>query len=520
MSIIFNTEKRRIIPRWRSFEISSLTGELSLVSDKSQKLPFLSANYLIEQKAAWESNKDITHASDLLSSAFVLGVEKEFPDAARLILAREDRADAPILKLAHRALGLHINDNQVVAVKDEESKDFEFNEENYRPAIKKYRWYLKREPRNPLAYLELGRLYTLVGEIEKAKRCIDAALYLDKDSRFIVRSASRFYHHEGKEAERALHIIKSSEFVKKDPWLISAEIAYSSILGRHSRMAKLGVEMLKNYEENSLSITELASALGTLELTDGSLKNSRKYFKQALIEPNDNSLAQVGWMLKSVGQDALDINKFNNVPLAFEALAQNYYNQNKFQESLDSALEWFADEPYSTRPIKLASSLTGIFFNDRKRSIKLLEQGLKMNPKDVMLTNNMVYYLALENKIDKAIELFDENLKEHLDEVDKLDTISVIATFVLLYYRRGLQEKGKESYLKAIALAKAAKNTYLEALATVNYVREELQYTQEPQTLLKQLDAACKNRTEADVKTLYTRLINDYEQFRILKKQV
>jgi tetratricopeptide (TPR) repeat protein len=514
MGVIFNTDKRRIIPRWRSYTIASKTGELLVSDNKLKSLPFLDGSYLVEQQKAWESYKDISHAGDLLSSAYVLGIASEFKGVARFVLDNEDNPTSPLVKLANTLLNIDNTIEQVSTSSDNAIlNEFIIDYRKYQPEISRNKWLLNREPKNPIANLELGRLYTLIGDVDKAKKYINIALQLDKNNRFIARSASRFYHHVSKESDRALEIIKNSEFVKFDPWLISADIAYSSILGRHTKATKIGMEILNKIDKNFLSITELASAIGTLEFSEGNLKNSRKYFKQALLQPNDNSLAQVGWMIDKIDGVDLNILKYN-IPLAYEARAHGFYNQEKINESLECTMRWLDDEPYSSRPIRLASSLWGDFLKNRERSIKLLEQGLKVNPNDIAITNNLIYYLALENKIEYASKLFESTIGDSLDDIDINSRISLTATAGLLFYRQDLPEEGKRYYAKAISLAKSEKNSYLIALATANYTREELRYTNDKDPLINQLKEVCKDENEPDVKVLYKDILNEYDAFK------
>jgi tetratricopeptide (TPR) repeat protein len=507
MGVIFKTDKRRIIPRWRSLELTSVTGELENFSNnKSKSLPFNST--LTEQRKSWLEKKDLPHAGDLLSSAFVIGLENEFLDVAEFIVANTEKASSSLLKLANRVL----KSTEDVPEQVEELANTSFIDKDiYSPQIRTFKNYLNKENRNPIAWIELGRLYSLVGEVKKAQKCVDAALFLDKNNRYIVRSASRFYHHFHGDKGIALQVIKKSDFLKSDPWLISAEIAYSSVLERHSKMAKIGVEYLKNKEYNSKAITELASAIGTLEFNNGKMKEARRYFNQSLLQPNDNSLAQASWMEENINGFELDVSKFH-VPLAYEAKAHDFYEKGDYKNSLHFSLRWFNDEAYSTRPINLASYVAGTFLNNNRYAIDLLRKGLELNSDDPMLVNNLTYFLVEEDRLEEAIKIFSSSIKD-INSMDESIKISVIATYGLLLYRTGEVEKGRDIYQRAISLAKKEKNDYLFALATANYVKEELRITNADTTaLINQLNLACQSSLEPDVKIMYDRILRDYEK--------
>ena len=385
MGIIFKTENRRVIPRLRSFKLSATTGELSILSSNDKEPKFNNSRFLYEQNKAWNNNKTLSHAGDLLSSAYVLGLQSEYLDVAKYIIEIDSNKNSPLLGLAKKIL--HVTENiYVVAPHDIDLNTKYFKEINVIKQI------LIKEPKNPIAWMEMGRLYSLLGQIDKANRCVESALFLDKDNRFIARSASRFYHHFSDDKEKALYVIKKSKFLNNDPWLISAEIAYSTILGRFSKLAKVGINYLKNKSYNDHSITELASSLGTLEYDNGNIKEARKYFNQSLIKPNDNSLAQSIWISSNL--TGLDIeNEQYNLPLAFEAKANHFYEVGSFKHSFEEAMKWHSDEPYSTRPIKLASYISSIFLKEHKKSVALIEKALEITPGDIPLTNNLIYFL-------------------------------------------------------------------------------------------------------------------------------
>jgi Tfp pilus assembly protein PilF len=513
MGIIFKTEDRRIIPRWRSYELAASTGELSLNSLKSNPLNFNAGSFLLEQKKAWKVDKTLMHAGDLLSSAFVLGLQSQFIDVAKFVIEKSTDAYSPLLELANKTLNINKDINEKVSL-----FDTPLNNQKLQNEIKVLKHILHEEPKNPIAWMEIGRLYSLIGQMDKANKSIEVALHLDKNNRFIARSASRFYHHFSGDKEKALYVIKNSDFLKSDPWMLSAEIAYSTILGRHSKMAKIGADYLKNEIYNDFSTTELASAVGTLEYNNGKLKNARKLFNQSLIQPNDNSLAQIMWMSENL--NGLNINDYQyNLPLAFEANAVHSYETGNFQQSFDEAMRWHDDEPYSTRPIKVASYVSSIFLKEHKKSIKLIRKALEMTPLDVPLTNNLIYFLAQDNQIGEACKEFEIGLKHIVDNVkDYKDRVSYIATAGLIAFRTNKPSEGKMYYEKAISLARSSKNNYHLALATVNYVKEALKFTKsndERSALVKQLDSVCEKSKELDIQLMYKETLTEYVELSL-----
>lgn len=90
------------------------------------------------------------------------------------------------------------------------------------------------------------------------------ALRLFPFNRFVLRCASRMFIHHG-DVERGHAILKACPAVKTDPWLLSAEIAAASINEKASTLIKHGQAMLELRGIGKFHLSELASAIGTVE---------------------------------------------------------------------------------------------------------------------------------------------------------------------------------------------------------------------------------------------------------------
>lgn len=510
MAIIYKVDKRRNIPRWRSYERTKSLKELSLVGKsltRADEININATSSLFDEKNAWEKNKNIITAGNLMSSAFVLNIQSEFKDVAQFILEEKKSKSSPLYALANKIL---LDKPQRQDSIEEKKTNLDDLEKKFGEDIKNIRVYVRQEPRNAIAWMELGRLYSLIRKVDEAKRCVVTSLNLEKNNRYIVRSASRFFHHFDKDPERALSVIRRSDFLKVDPWLISAEVAFSSILDRHSKLAKIGVDYLNSNITDFFSITELASSIGTLEYMNGKEKKAKQYFDQSLQSPNDNSLAQTGWIMDEnaiIQKKLLTI----DIPFAFEAKAKIAYDQNKFDESYKHALCWLYDEPFSTRPVRLSSYIAGVFLNKINKSVEILKWGLNINPDDTGLLNDLIYFLIQDGKVEQGINLFMKNyqkfLNSHNEEVPKLIHV---ATAGLIFYKQGLNDEGEKLYLKAIAQAQKNKDSYLEALAIANYLDQEIEVSKDIQKINKwmsQLHKISKNQNSADINLFEKKLI-------------
>lgn len=108
MGVIFKTDKRRIIPRWRSYNIAAAAaGEVLPVNNSIKTVNNTNIGLLKDQIDAWKKNKNLSQAGDLLSSAYVLGIEDDFHEVAKFILDKSTDTSSPLTKIAQRTLGIY-----------------------------------------------------------------------------------------------------------------------------------------------------------------------------------------------------------------------------------------------------------------------------------------------------------------------------------------------------------------------------------------------------------------------------
>ena len=118
-------------------------------------------------------------------------------------------------------------------------------------------------------------------------------------NRFILRSAVRLYVHLD-EPDTAHRVLSDSASTPVDPWLVAAEIAVCTLLGRRSRLIKRGRDMLISGHHSTRDTAELASALGTIELEADASKRARRLFGSSLDDPTDNAVAQAVWATRTL----------------------------------------------------------------------------------------------------------------------------------------------------------------------------------------------------------------------------
>jgi tetratricopeptide (TPR) repeat protein len=215
MAIFWERKDRKVIPRLRDFDSTIANGEFTPLNQIEITKDF-NKNLIKEQINDWRANKEGGFAADLLSSAFVLGLESE-PEtiqAAEFILANANEYPFPLKQLAER---ISIGNATQMTLTAESSDGV--NLEIYSFKIHYLRNELSQNPYNAINWVELARSYTILGKSEKAIRAMIVATSLAPNNRYVLRSSVSLYNHLG-DVERAHDLIRKKTFTKLDPWLL------------------------------------------------------------------------------------------------------------------------------------------------------------------------------------------------------------------------------------------------------------------------------------------------------------
>lgn len=463
MTAFFGKRDRKVIPRWRSTTRMAATAEA--VPLKTH-LPAVSqaAGLLDSLTRDWQEKREIFVASDLVGAAFTLSRPDlaAVQDAAKFLIASGSKVPSSALSLAKEIVG---------AREKPEAAPFELPAppvvDIVRVAIRSLKARVQRDPRNVVARVELARYYASIGQRDQSIGHMKIAVSLAAYHRHVIRAAARLFVHFNKIRD-AEGVFRVKSAVRRDPWLVSAEIAVASVAGKSSSLIKVGREMLTSKSFAPKETSELASALGTLELEAGNTKAAKRLFQSALVDPTDNSIAQVEWASRRLGSSLL-LPKHLDFPLTYEARALQGYQSQDWEASLESSRWWLADEPYSSRPAVLGSFVAAVGLEDHARAIELATIGLQANPNELALINNLAFSSASLGQFDVA-----EHHLEHLRSMPPTPQGNVLslATTGLLRFRQGRLDEGNALYLAAITQAGETKQSLLGATATAFYVLE------------------------------------------------
>ena len=477
MAVIYEIKERRVIPNWRDFNRTLQIGELGTNLISNKKLD-INIDKAIND---WNNQQNIGSAADLINAAFISD-KVEFPElfkAIKHIKNNLNYSSKTLIQLIeyieHKSENNKKNfQSKVILEKDVDTiREFQvfINNRTLHRIINKTKNITRNELYNPIVWVELARLYIMQGQEKQAENAMLTALHLAPNNRFVLRSATRFFIHIEK-FEKALFYLRKSSLLKIDPWLISAHIATSSIMGRFSPLVKDGERLINSKKFSPFDLTEVSSSIGTLEFKSGSIKKAKKYFDLSLESPNDNSLAQIEWVSKEDSRFKINPFNFSNVINPFEAYALDSYKSGNWNDSFYNCIKWFLDVPFSKRPVLLSSHIAGSLLKDKDAAILLCEVGLQANPDDPSLLNNIVYNIYTSDNLSKATKYLNRIKEIDIASLPNESKITFQATLGLVALRNREMEKGKKLYELAILNSEKIKNVYLKNLAIVNYARE------------------------------------------------
>ncbi|MEI7014081.1 hypothetical protein [Leptospira licerasiae] len=517
MADLIENKLRRVIPNWRSYKTSLLLGELNSFgkNDKFNVPQDLLESYIYD----WSIQKDLAHAGDLCSAAVVHGLtsNEDVKEAATFILKSERQTSGPLINLAERILqnkfdrssNAKIDIEDISQVIQPDKLATFLNREIFYKKIRDIKSTLKAYPRNAIQYVELSRYYSILGERDKAIKCMELSLALNRNNRFILRSAVRLYSHFGLE-KNAQRLLLNSRISKYDPWLVSAELAVSMLLNESPRFYRVGMELLDSGKFSPFDYSELASSLGTIEMFNGKKKKSKDLFALSLQNPNDNALAQFRWASHKESYLS-EVEGKNEVLYNYEPEALWQFYNGEYERALDNTIRWFIDLPYARRPVLFGSIIGSVILKDQGRSIELLKAGLVSHPNDPQMLNGLAYSLALLNKTEEASAEIKK--AENLVNIENSTRVCLAATRGLIEFRKGNFLAGRMLYLDAMKQAKELKIENFYALALVNYAREEVRINSEVvPSILDEINKLRGIENHIEIKVLKDDVLAEFNQ--------
>lgn len=515
MTVLHHSANRVMVPRWRKWNFTSLSGELNSLHNQptrhafSGQIPTVSAQSELDARIrSFVERRGVYEAADLVSAASVLNIHGNpaVEDAALYILSD---ANPPrwAVTLARRTMK-HTTGLARTEVDDTHYVEDGENFESLCDDIASLKSTLSRSPRNAVRWIDLARCYTALGQHGSAAKAIQIATQLAPDNRFVVRSAVRFHVHE-EDYGKAHALLLHSEALRYDPWLLSAELAVANLAGRPLRNFRTASKMLQaDIEPRHLS--ELAGSLSAIEYAAGRTKQARRLLRQALQDPNDNALAQAEWS----AQHGLDVVNPSQLvlPMSFEARAIHSLRRRHFSAATNHGKNWLADQPFALDAAHFVTAIAGLLADDHRTAVEAARVGLTTNPRDPSLLNNLAFSLVNLGDIKgavKAIALVPAVVKPR-------EAAVLEATRGFIFYRNGQREEGNNRYRKAIVALEHLGDRSPAAVAALLWSREEVRFrSTDPREAFEAADRlVAVSAGTIEVDELKTRLTPEIEGYR------
>ena len=475
----FNDTKRQVVPRWLDYRTSCSLGLLARV--QPQKTPLVAFSHDPAKLADWSNSPNILTGADLVAENYILGTNSnaQAREAAIFILKHAPQSSTIIRELAHSFL------QQDAPPRIQQPHSVFINSNRQEVAILKR--IVRANSVNPVAWSDLSLCYAMQGHRDKASRAMTVALSLGPQNRFILRNAARCFLHL-QEPDRAIRLLRQSGLCGLDPWIAAAEIAISEGINRSSPYLKHSKALIADDNNSFFSKSEIAVALSTVEAKNGSRKKTKELAQIALRDPSENALAQLEWLAAQRHiQAPANINSF----AAFEAQARHFYQAKQFTESLKEAEKWIRFEPFSARPLVMATFLASTCLDDDKHAIEISTNALPANRSDPVLLNNRAFSYARLGDLSAASNALNQiNLNECMDN----NILMITATHGLLRFRSGKTEEGRDFYRTAVQGFERLADLRSTAIATFFWATEEkrIQSSEAP-TLIADAKKKIKN---------------------------
>jgi len=418
---------------------------------------------LLRVAEEFDENPTIGMAADLISSALLAGKVEKCNAAVQYVLEHESDAPHNLLHLA----------------KSLSNTDTVTKSEHYLSlTIAKTRELLRLFPRNPVLWSDMARHYAENGDKQRANKCIQTALQLAPDHRWILRTSARFLVHQGNPVG-AHKLLAQHPRTRHDPWLIAAELACAQVAGRAPKYWRQAGDILKQNAVAPIHLSELAIAVAMMELESGEKKKAKKFVRRGLIAPTENTLAQVFWAKENRHlRDGFKLNELvRSTRDAYEADYRLNLTNGELERALTSAEIWLKDEPFAARP-KSEIAYVASMLDDYELAIKMTSEVDRLDgDQDQTLVMNKIFALLSSGKL-----LLEKNKDELNNLKCKLDTIvsgnensyHALANLGLWHYRYGEVLSGRRNYEKAVQAAEKLHSLEATASAATFFAREAI----------------------------------------------
>jgi tetratricopeptide (TPR) repeat protein len=458
MSMINDYNSRQLVPRLLPLETANLLSlNISTVKNNIFSINIFEMQNYHKLKTEWKIDKNVILAVQILVYEIIhdsLAVSNELIEYLKERKQHLNRIEMEILSFACRKNGL-----------DDEHIQHYSSTDDIIAIIKKLKEANRINQLNPFQWCDLGFYYTRMGLKEKAKKAFLIAINLNNSNRYVVRSVARFFWHIGDNGF-AHKILIDSPRIKSDVGLISAEIAFSELMGKKSKLIDQGIGLKDDANISIFEKNELLAQIATLEFSHGKNSRGRKLVEECLISPNENSLAQFAFLEKKKILEPLSDNSSTTAIFPFEALARSCFSNAEFKKSFKNAKLWYDFQPFSNKPLAFASYIASSVLGNYQDAIDILKPALNISPSNFTILNNLAFSYAKSDQIPNAVDILKRINKNELDDYNKA---VLNATAGLVAFKSGNINTAKFGYDEAIKYFRLIKDNDSLARALYNY---------------------------------------------------
>lgn len=464
MTLFVAKSERRILPRWRdsrrieaSADLQSLKPQSVVAYDVTLGLPELAQHFALEP--------NLGTAAEVISAALLAGEKQRAVEAAEFVLERQDEAPKTLLSMASGLIT--------------EGQPFRQHLDNDRIKVAQTRRLLRLNPKNPVLWSDMARHYAAHGDRERAKRCMKVALSLAPNHRWMLRTAARFMVHHG-DPVAAQQLLVRHPKTKSDPWLLAAELACAQVAGRPPKFWRQAKEFVRTHSVPPRHLSELATAVAMMELEGGARKLARRLVQKGLVDPTENTLAQVFWATENRHlSDGFELDLLvRTLDDAYEADYQLGIANGDINSALESARTWHDDEPFAARPC-MEIAYVATLLDDYATTLDM-EACVRTIDGQIPLTLELNAVFAELSagglswqKDARRIEYIRSRLLAIIAS-DGVDPYHAIADWGLWNYRYGDPRVGREAYQAAISAALKQHRNEAAAAAAIFAAREAI----------------------------------------------
>lgn len=485
---------RVLLPRWRPWRLALARGEGVPARGASIDMATVPGHGVALQ--AWRTSPGRARAGELVSSA----------------LTRLDFGDGAMTAATDLLADKNSNDVQRVLAAGLLDSPPDLDTERGLPydgeasiiammRVKETRARLRRNPRIPLAWMDLAREYWVLGAEAKASRALSTAVALASGNRLVLRAAVLFYV-ATQDVDRAVGLIGKGT-ADTDPWIAAARVGLL-----HSGANVGGIrEARRLLEDESFApwhLGELAAGIGTLEFVHGNDRRARQLMRRALLDPTENVAAHAEWA-RGRGLDPVDVEP-SRVSHAWEADARRKGAVGDWENAARSSLRWLADQPFSL-DAATSASYYATEAGDFRLAEAIISSALRTSPADASLLNNRAFARACAWDLVGALS----DIRPVLHAVTEPSVLGcVLATSGLICLRAGEPERGREFYERSIRIFLKAGLADSAARAAVNLASEEVRVRSAGQVgALKRASQLVERSSDPGVRLAWRRLVEE-----------